>query len=482
MSTRLRRTKILATLGPATDRPGMMEKIVKAGVNAVRINFSHGAAEEHMARAETIRACAKEQGREVGVLVDLQGPKIRIARFKEDKIFLEEGDEFALDNNVGQKDGDQRQVGLTYPTLYKDVKADDVLLLNDGAIVLKVTNVVGERVETVVVEGGVLSNNKGINLQGGGLSAPALTEKDKEDIKTAAKINADYMAVSFPRSAADLDEARQLAAEAGLPGVKIVAKVERAETVEKEILDEIILASDLIMVARGDLGVEIGDAKLPAVQKYMIQRCRDLNRAVITATQMMESMIENHIPTRAEVFDVANAVYDGTDAVMLSAETAAGKNPDKVIEAMGRICYEAESERSTQISTHRINEVFDRFDESVAMASMYIANHMNNVKAIVALTESGTTARMMSRISSGKPIFAVSPHLATRRTVTLFRGVYPVAIEYNDMSDDDLKVAIMDTLVARGLVEKGDTILLTRGTDRGQEGGTNTMEMLKVGE
>lgn len=480
MTKTMRRTKILATLGPATDRPGMMDKIIEAGVNAVRINFSHGSAEDHIARAKYVRETAKKHGTEVGVLVDLQGPKIRVARFKEGKVLLEVGAPFALDANLGRDEGDVHQVGLTYPEIVADVKKDDILLLNDGAIVLKVTSVEGMRINTLVVEGGVLSNSKGINKQGGGLTAPALTEKDKEDIKTAALIDADFLAVSFPRCAEDLHEARRLAIEAGLTNAQIVAKVERAEAVIPEVLDEIILASDIIMVARGDLGVEIGDAQLPAVQKRMISRCRALNRAVITATQMMESMIENHIPTRAEVFDVANAVYDGTDAVMLSAETAAGKNPDKVIEAMSRICMEAEKQRSTQVSTHRIDEQFSRTDESVAMATMYLANHMPDVKVIVALTESGATAHMMSRISSGKPIIALSKNLSTRRGVTLYRGVYPIQIDYDGMTEEDIKALIEQQLKAQGMINDGEIYVFTRGANRGVEGGTNVMELVKL--
>ncbi|WP_178861974.1 pyruvate kinase [Thiomicrorhabdus cannonii] len=479
MASGLRRTKIVATLGPATDREGELERMIQAGVDVVRINMSHGAPEEHIARAQRVRELAEKFDHEVGVLVDLQGPKIRIARFAENKIFLEKGDKFALDNNVGKNDGNQHEVGLTYKNLPYDVKPGDMLLLDDGRLVFQVDNVEGERVNTTVIVGGTLSNNKGINLQGGGLSAAALTDKDKEDIITAAAMNADYLALSFPRSAEDVEYCRTLARQAGL-NCSIVSKVERAEAVaDDETLDSIILASDVIMIARGDLGVEVGDAQLPALQKKMIKRARQLNRVTITATQMMETMIENAIPTRAEVFDVANAVMDGTDAVMLSGETATGKSPSLVIETMGRICAEAEKQRSTRESTHRIDESFTAVDETIAMAAMYSANHFG-VKCIAALTESGNTTLLMSRISSGIPIIALTPHLETRRKVTLFRGVYPSSVDYTGLNDEEIQDAILQKIKAFGIAKEGDLIILTRGESRGLMGGTNRMEIVKV--
>jgi len=479
MPSGLRRTKIVATLGPATDREGELERLIKAGVDVVRINMSHGIADEHKARAQAVRDLAEKFDHEVGVLVDLQGPKIRIARFAEDKVFLETGDKFSLDNNVGKNDGNQHEVGLTYKNLPYDVKPGDKLLLDDGRLVFEVDNVEGERVNCTVVVGGTLSNNKGINLQGGGLSAAALTDKDKEDIITAAEMNADYLALSFPRSAEDVEYCRSLAQQAGL-NCSIVSKVERAEAVaDDETLDGIILASDVIMIARGDLGVEVGDAQLPALQKKMIKRSRQLNRVTITATQMMETMIENAIPTRAEVFDVANAVMDGTDAVMLSGETATGKSPSLVVETMGRICREAEKARSTRESTHRIDESFTAVDETIAMATMYAANHFG-VKCIAALTESGNTPLLMSRISSGMPIIALTPHLDTRRKVTLFRGVYPSSVDYTGLSDEEIQDMIINRIKAFGIAKEGDLVILTRGEARGLMGGTNRMEIVKV--
>jgi len=479
MSTVLRRTKIVATLGPATDRKGELEKMIKAGLDVVRINMSHGNPTEHKGRVDAVRALAKKLDREVGVLVDLQGPKIRIARFAEDKIFLEDGDLFSLDNNVDLNAGNQHEVGLTYKSLPYDVKPGNRLLLDDGRLVFEVIDVVDERVNCKVIVGGALSNNKGINLQGGGLSAAALTDKDKEDILTAAEMEADFLALSFPRSAEDVEYCRTLAQKAGL-NCDIVSKIERAEAVADDAtLDGIILASDVIMIARGDLGVEVGDAQLPALQKKMIKRARQLNRVTITATQMMETMIDNAIPTRAEVFDVANAVMDGSDAVMLSGETATGKSPSLVIETMGRICHEAEKSRTSRESTHRIDESFTAVDETIAMSAMYAANHFD-VKCIASLTESGNTALLMSRISSGIPIIALTPHIKTRRKVTLFRGVYPSTVDYSGMDDGNVRDVIMERIKSFGIAKQGDLVLLTRGETRGILGGTNSIEIVKI--
>jgi pyruvate kinase len=456
----------------------MMDKLVEAGVDVVRINFSHGSVEEHTGRVEAIRAAAAKAGREVGVLVDLQGPKIRIDRFADGKIELAVGDKFILDANHDSDGGNQERVGLAYKSLPDDVKSGDRLLLDDGRVVFDVDSVQGAEVHCSVVVGGYLSDRKGINLQGGGLSAAALTDKDKADIITGAKLNADYMAVSFPRTAADMNEARELLTAAG-GTAGLVSKIERAEALD--VLDEIILASDAVMVARGDLGVEIGDAELPAVQKHLITRSRELNRPVITATQMMESMIVNPIPTRAEVFDVANAVLDGTDAVMLSAETAAGAYPDKVVETMSRICLEAEKQASARVSDHRVHMTFERADESIAMAAMYVANHMD-IKAIAALTESGSTPLWMSRISSDRPIYALTSCEATRRKVTLYRGVYPVDFSLKTMDHAQVNKDAVDVLVESGVVADGDLAIITKGDLMGVQGGTNAMKIVRVGD
>ncbi len=474
----LRRTKILATMGPATDDPKVLDKVIEAGLDVVRINFSHGHADEHRKRVEMVRDRAEAHGRQIGVLMDLQGPKIRIERFKDGKIELVEGERFTLDAELDHDSGDQTKVGIAYKTLPDDVNRGDTLLLDDGRIVLWVEDVHGAQIHTKVVVGGALSDRKGINRQGGGLSAPALTEKDRQDIKIAAELKADYVAVSFPRSAADVHEARHLLHEAG-GHAAIVSKIERAEALD--VLDEIIEASDAVMIARGDLGVEIGDAELPVVQKDIIQRARNLNKVAITATQMMESMIYNPIPTRAEVFDVANAVLDGTDAVMLSAETATGKYPDLAVGAMDRVCREAEKQRLARVSDHRINTEFGRIDEAIAMAAMYTANHLK-VKAIVALTESGATPLWMSRISSGRPIYALSSHMETARKVTLYRGVYPILFVPQSTDHAQVNKDAIDELVSRGAVRDGDLVIITKGDLMGVHGGSNAMKVVRVGE
>ena len=477
-SQSMRRTKIVATMGPGTDDPAVLDGIIEAGVDVVRVNFSHGKPEDHQRRVEALRERARAHGRVVGVLCDLQGPKIRIERFEKGRITLKEGDRFILDARCPTDGGNQERVGITYKQLPNDVARGNNLLLDDGRIVLWVEQVVGDQIECRVVVGGELSNNKGINRQGGGLSAAALTDKDRADIRTAAELHADYLAVSFPRSAADIDLARELLRAAGGHGA-IVAKIERAEAIRE--LEEIIAASDAVMIARGDLGVEIGDAELPAVQKQIIKLSRSMNRVVITATQMMESMIENPIPTRAEVFDVANAVLDGTDAVMLSAETASGKHPAKAVAAMDRICREAEKQPLAVLSDHRLNTRFGRIDEAIAMAAMYSANHLG-VRAIAALTESGSTTLWMSRISSGIPIYALTPHVETRRKVTLYRGVYPVEFDVQSTNHPYVNKEAIDELVRRGAVRDGDLVIITKGDLMGVHGGTNAMKIVRVGD
>jgi len=474
----LRRTKIVATLGPATDDAKILEAMLVAGTDVVRVNFSHGEAADHINRVEMVRKLAKKVGREVGVLADLQGPKIRIDRFREGKVFLKEGAQFILDSECGKDDGDVTRVGIAYKELVNDTQSGDVLLLNDGNIVLTVKQVEGSEIVCTVMVGGDLSNSKGINRQGGGLSAAALTDKDKEDIKTAALIKADYIAVSFPRDASDINQARELLRAAGGHG-GVVAKIERADSLPD--VAGIIEASDVIMIARGDLGVEIGDAELPGVQKHLIHLARNMNRVVITATQMMQSMVDSQIPTRAEVFDVANAVLDGTDAVMLSEESAIGKYPVKTIEAMDRICLGAEKQKIAQSSRHRVNTDFHDVDEAIAMASMYTANHLG-VRAIASLTESGSTPKWMSRISSGIPIYAVTRHEETRRKVTLYRGVYPVNFDVTSKSHAKNNKAVINGLLDLCVVCNDDIVIISKGDLSGVHGGTNAMKILRVGE
>ncbi|MEW6485038.1 pyruvate kinase [Tatumella ptyseos] len=480
MPRRLRRTKIVTTLGPATDRENNLEKIIAAGADVVRLNFSHGSASDHQTRADNVRAIARKFGRHVAILGDLQGPKIRISTFKEGKIFLNMGDNFVLDATLEKGEGNHQQVGIDYKGLPQDVVPGDTLLLDDGRVQLEVTQVNDVQVVTRVTVGGPLSNNKGINKPGGGLSAAALTEKDKADIHLAALIGVDYLAVSFPRTGEDLRYARQLAEAAGCDA-RIVAKVERAEAVASpEAMDDIILACDVVMVARGDLGVEIGDPELVGIQKTLIRRARQLNRTVITATQMMESMITNPMPTRAEVMDVANAVLDGTDAVMLSAETAAGQYPAETVSAMANVCLGAEKIPSVNVSKHRLDVQFDNIEEAIAMSAMYAANHLRGVTAIITMTESGRTALMTSRITSGLPIFAMSRHAKTLSRTALYRGVTPVAFK----SYTDGLAAVHDAITLlrdQGYLMSGDLVIVTQGDVMGASGTTNTSRVLRVG-
>jgi pyruvate kinase len=477
-----RRTKIVATLGPATSSPEAIEQLIKAGVNVVRMNFSHGTAEDHKARAELVREFAKKHGRFVAILGDLQGPKIRISQFKNGKIKLKSGQHFILDASLGREYGDENQVGIDYKELVTDSRPGDILLLDDGRVELIVDLVEGPAIHCTVKIAGPLSNNKGINRKGGGLSAAALTEKDKRDILVAVDIDVDYLAVSFPRDAADIEYARKLLMEAG-GQADIIAKIERAEAVEDhDVLDQIIKASDGVMVARGDLGVEIGDAELIGVQKHIINRARALNRFVITATQMMESMISSPMPTRAEVFDVANAVLDGTDAVMLSAETAAGEYPIETVEAMTRVIIGAERQAAATRSNHRINESFSHIDETIAMSAMYAANHLNGVKAIICMTESGSTPLLMSRIRSGKPILAYSRHPKTQRRVAIYRGVKTVPFNSENIPNEEVNQFAVDELVRRNIVSEGDLVIITKGDYVNAQGGTNTMKVIRVGK
>ena len=473
-----RRTKIIITLGPATDEPEVMKTLIQEGIDLVRLNFSHGSHEEHAARMALVRKVAAECGRFVGILGDLQGPKIRISKFKAGKITLAEGDAFTLDAAHPEHEGDQATVGIDYKSLPKDVRSGDVLLLDDGRIKLIVKHVVGSRIECWVAVGGVLSNHKGINRMGGGLSAGALTEKDLVDIKFAVEQDVDYLAVSFPRSAEDMLKARHLI-EAYHGNAGVIAKIERTEAVEH--IDAIIEASDAVMVARGDLAVEIGDAEVPLVQKDIIQRARRLNKPVITATQMMESMITSTVPTRAEVSDVANAVLDYTDAVMLSAESAVGAHPPLVVAAMSRACLASERQENVFRISHPPEWRFRRIDEAIAMATMYTANHLD-IRAIIALTESGATALWMSRIQSLIPIYALSRYEKTLRRMTLYRGVYPVLFDPTDLSREKVNSAACETVRASQAVENGDLVILTKGDHMGVGGGSNAMKILQVGE
>jgi len=473
----LRRSKIVATLGPASDDTNTLRTMVDAGLDVARLNFSHGDREDHRRRVMALRDAADSCGKNVGVMGDLQGPKIRIMRFENGSVRLADGDPFFLDSTLGLEEGNQEGVGVALRSMHEDVKSGDILLLNDGLITLAIDRVDGTRIHTTVVNGGILSDHKGINRKGGGLSAAALTDIDRENIRLAAELEMDFLAVSFVRSADDVIEARRLFEDAGGKGL-IVAKIERTEAVDD--IDPIIDAADVIMVARGDLGVEMGYAKLTGIQKTLIRKSREKKKIVITATQMMESMIQNPIPTRAEVSDVANAVIDGTDAVMLSGETAVGAYPVEAIKAMSDVCVGAESFPHTAGGAgQRVEDEFELVDEAIAMAVMYTANHMS-VKAIIALTESGSTTRWMSRVRSDIPIYAFTPHDATRRRVALYRGVYSVEFEIQDTDRSRLYADIFKTLLENDLVEIDDLVIFTKGDTEGVSGSTNAMKILKV--
>ena len=471
-------TKIVATLGPASSSLEMIVAMITAGVNVVRLNFSHGTAQDHIDRANLVREASRQVGREVAIMADLQGPKIRVGKFAEGKVMLVAGEPFILDASRTEV-GDINGVGLDYKELPRDVKVGDLLLLNDGLIVLTVERVFGEQVFTSVTVGGELSNNKGINKKGGGLTAPALTAKDMEDIKTAMSFQADYVAVSFAKTATDMEMARQLAYVAGRAyghRASLIAKIERAEAIPR--LEEILAASDGIMVARGDLAVEVGNATVPALQKRMISLARKMDKIVITATQMMESMITNPVPTRAEVSDVANAVLDGTDAVMLSGETAAGKYPLETVIEMAQICAAAEAAEVVELDGDFTGLSFGRIDQSIALGALFTAYHLG-AKAIVALTESGSTALWMSRHRINIPIYALTPQLATQRKLAMYRNVQPLLMASNFDRDSALSEA-EEHLKARGIMGSGDVYAITCGEPMGAPGGTNMLKICRA--
>lgn len=473
----LRRTKIVVTLGPSLDDPDMLERVILAGAVVFRANFSHGELSLHEERIRMVREIAAKHGKAVAILVDLQGPKIRIGRFKQKKIHLQEGQDFLLDTRLNEDAGDETMVSLGYEDMPRDVRNGDTLLLDDGRIVFKVERTEPTKIYCKVVVGGELSNNKGINRLGGGLSAAALTDKDRIDMKEAIRLHADYIAVSFPRNADDIKEARiLLKAAGGNPG--IIAKIERSEAIHN--LGGIIQASDAVMIARGDLGVEIGDAELPGVQKKIIKLSRQYNKPVITATQMLETMIHNTIPTRAEVSDVANAVLDGTDAVMLSGETAVGMYPDKAVAALDRICLSAEKHHATQVVKNTKDRKLNHIDDAIAQAAMFTAHHLD-IKAIIALTESGTTPLLMSRVNSHIPIYGLSRHDATLRRMTLYRGVYPLPFDATHIDRRVLNASAILELQKRKILQDGDLVLLTKGDLIGVHGRTNSLKIMVVG-
>ena len=471
----MRDTKIVATLGPASSSEEVLRDMIRAGVNVVRINFSHGSAQEHIERVSTVRAIAEELGVHIGVLADLQGPKIRISKFEDNSVFLSNGSTFIFDKQADVP-GDVNRVGLDFPDLIKDVQTGDILLLDDGKIRMRVENNTGDALECIVEQGGKLSNRKGINKLGGGLSAAALTAKDMADIITAAQFQTDFLAVSFPKSKAEMYMARELMRNAGGDAL-LIAKIERAEAIPN--LVEILEASDGLMVARGDLAVEVGDAKVPALQKMMIRKAREMNKLSITATQMMESMITSHVPTRAEVSDVANAVLDGTDAVMLSAETASGDYPVTTVQAMAQICDEAELSAVVNLDRDLRDYMFSRVDESIAISAIFAAHHLK-AKAIAVLTESGSTPLWMSRYNTNVPIYAFSKNIRTLRRLSLYREVTVMQQLDKDMPPYEVAENVQAILKEKGVVEKGDIFVITRGSTMGKTGSSDTMQIRKV--
>ena len=475
-----RRTKIVATVGPASESEEMIGRLVNAGVDVFRLNFSHGDAENHAKVAARIRKQARHAGRYIGVLADLQGPKIRIRGFADGAVTLTAGDQFRLDLDIAEEAGDTHGVGVEYEPLPESVEVDDILLLDDGKLRLRVDSISERAVDCTVVVGGRLSSRKGVNKLGGGLAAPALTARDLAHIRGMGDINPDFIAVSFVSHRADIDQARSLLAEVGL-NPAIVAKIERAEVVaDEELLNSIIEAADGIMVARGDLGVEVGDAQLIGIQKDLISRARKMDRMVITATQMMESMISNSMPTRAEVFDVANAVLDGTDAVMLSAETAVGDFPVEVVRAMADAAVGAERHPVARTSRFRINREFRSAQETIALSAMYGANHFHGVRGLACFTETGSTPTMMSRLSSGLPIFALSGRSATLQRLALCRGVIPLYFDTSAFSVEDIEARALEFLIDGGFVARGVFLMMTSGTHVGLPGGTNYLRILLV--
>ena len=477
-SRQMRRTKIIATLGPATDRPEVLRGVLASGADAFRLNFSHGDWDMRYRRIAEVRKAAAEMGRCVALMGDLQGPKIRIAGFANGPVRLADEAEFFLDPDLGAHDGDIHGVGLNITTLGEDVSPGDTLLLDDGNVELRVQKTQGRRVHCSVVHGGVVSDHKGVNKRGGGLLAvPALTDEDCRDLRLAAEAELDWMAVSFVRDRADIETARSLIQEAG-GSAHIIAKIERSEALDN--LDEILDVADAVMVARGDLGIETGYEGLIGLQKTIIRRARHRHRVVITATQMMESMIDRPIPTRAEVSDVSNAVMDGTDAVMLSAESAVGEYASEAVAAMASICQGAEAWMPGRRETSPVTEgAFERVDEGIAKAAMYAAHHME-VRAICALTESGATALWMSRIRSDIPIFALTRHPATQRRVTLYRGVVPVSFDVTETRPDKLFRAIFARLRDEGGLEAGDLVIITKGAITGVSGHTDSLTVLPI--
>ena len=468
-----RHSKIVCTIGPASKSRRIVEKLLRAGMDVARLNFSHGKHEDHAANIMLLRAAALEQGKTISILADLQGPKIRTGVLAGGKpVMLLAGQQFVI--TTARILGDSTRVNTTFAPLPREVHKDDRILLSDGLIELRVLKVRGREVICKVINGGALGENKGINLPGIKLRVPALTPKDKQDLKFALKHNADYIAVSFVRRAEDVLQAKALIRKAG-KDTPVIAKLEKPEAIEN--LDAILRAADGVMVARGDLGVEMRPERVPVVQKTIIARAREFRRPVITATQMLESMTGNPRPTRAEASDVANAIFDGSDAVMLSAETASGNYPVEAVQMMAKIIEEAEKSISEfpRPSMQEQLKVAETVAELVCHASREL--HM---RLIAVFTHSGFTARLVSRYRPLVPIIAFSPEANTRRRMALIWGVTPAEIK-DPHKIDSLAAISEKRLLEEKLVRKGDVIGIVAGTPMGIRGTTNFMKFHVIG-
>lgn len=471
----MRRTKIVATIGPASSSPKIIDELLLAGVNVVRLNLSHGAQEDHRAVISDIRAAAQRLDLPVAILLDLRGPKIRTGLLEKGSVDLKPGQMITI--TTEEIKGNERLISTTYKDLPKDVKPGDRILIDDGLIEVKVRSVSLELVNCEVVYGGILKESKGMNLPGVNVSAPALSEKDINDLDFGISQGVDYVALSFVRKAADVLDLKDYLREKGAD-IPVIAKIEKPEAMEN--LEAILEESDGIMVARGDLGVELSPEEVPIAQKKMIAMANAAGKAVITATQMLESMINNPRPTRAEASDVANAVFDGTDALMLSGETAVGKYPVKAVEMMVKITVEAEDAAMKQQQfVERKKEAPSSFSHAVAFASCAAAGELH-AKAVIVFSQSGSTARLVSKLRPSTPIVAFTPLEETKRRLSLVWGVQPFCIEFGGHTDDMIcrgEAAMLNN----GLAARGDTVVVVSGTKVGMRGATNMMKIDKIG-
>ncbi|WP_144511035.1 pyruvate kinase [Bacillus sp. FJAT-22090] len=475
----MRKTKIVCTIGPASESEEMLEKLIKAGMNVARLNFSHGSHEEHAARIKTIREVSKKLGKIVGVLLDTKGPEIRTHKMENDAIELESGQ--TIDISMTEVLGNGERFSITYEKLIEDVQEGSVILLDDGLIELIVQKIDTSAgiISTYVQNAGTLKNNKGVNVPGVSVQLPGITEKDANDILFGIEQDVDFIAASFVRRSKDVLEIRELLEKNNGSHIQIIPKIENQEGVDN--IDEIIQVSDGLMVARGDLGVEIPAEEVPLVQKSLIKKCNDAGKPVITATQMLDSMQRNPRPTRAEASDVANAILDGTDAIMLSGETAAGSYPVEAVQTMDKIAKRTENAvdyraHVTKLSKAREVNLTDAIGQAVAHTAINL-----KVKAVIAPTESGHTAKMISKFRPGVPIIAVTSSPTPSRKLTLVWGVYPIVGKKAYSTDEILEVAVEESILHH-YVTHGDLVVITAGVPVGEAGTTNLMKVHVIGD